>query len=104
MESESLLDRLMEGSIGSCSCLTKTPELQYHNPTCHFRLHQESGREIRQLRAALEEAIDWLKDTDTEGTRVRLVRWRKVLAGVETPSRSVQRRIAVQRGGGGSKP
>lgn len=32
------------------------------------------------LKAALEEAVDWLKDTTTEGTRVRLNRWRAALA------------------------
>jgi hypothetical protein len=39
---ENLKDRLLRGTIGSCSCRTKTPELQFHDDLCHSRLHRES--------------------------------------------------------------
>jgi hypothetical protein len=54
LTSNLLLDRLLEASVGGCSCLTKTPELQYHSPTCHFRLHEESSREIKRLTRELD--------------------------------------------------
>lgn len=44
-----LIDRLLEAGVGGCSCDTKTHELQYHNPTCHFRLHEEARAEIERL-------------------------------------------------------
>ena len=46
---EELIQRLWEASVGGCECLTKTPEIQYHAPTCKFRLFQES---ISALEAA----------------------------------------------------
>lgn len=42
-------------------------------------------KQNERLRTALEEAIDWLKDTDTEGTRTRLARWRNVLRPTAAP-------------------
>jgi len=47
--------------------------------TSGLRECSAAGYDVDRLRAALEEAIDWLKDTDTEGTRARLQRWRKIL-------------------------
>ncbi len=38
---EQLVDRLVLASIGGCSCLTKSPEWDQHDPMCHFRLFSE---------------------------------------------------------------
>jgi hypothetical protein len=34
------LTRIM---VGGCTCMTKTPELRYHNERCHFRLASEAS-------------------------------------------------------------
>ena len=44
-----LIDRLLEAGVGGCSCDTKPPELRYHSPICHFRLHEEARAEIERL-------------------------------------------------------
>lgn len=38
---ESLVDRLIQASIGGCSCGTITPLYTWHDPLCHFRLFSE---------------------------------------------------------------
>ena len=45
-----LLDRLFEAQVAGCSCMTKTPDIQYHSATCHYRLHEEALQEIERLR------------------------------------------------------
>jgi hypothetical protein len=32
---------MLYGNLASCSCLTKTPELKYHDPKCNFRVWME---------------------------------------------------------------
>lgn len=46
-----LTDRLLSACVAGCSCLTKTPDIQYHEPLCHYRLHMES---LQALRSAHE--------------------------------------------------
>lgn len=41
-EKRSLVDRLFEAQVASCSCQTKTPEIRYHDPMCHYRLFAEA--------------------------------------------------------------
>lgn len=43
---EPLKMRLLKATIGSCSCDTKTHELAYHDPMCHFRLFSEAFNRI----------------------------------------------------------
>jgi hypothetical protein len=45
--------RLHKAKVGACSCLTKTPEVGYHNPTCSYRLFHEALVEIDSLRSKL---------------------------------------------------
>lgn len=42
----SLLDRLLDAQVTSCSCLTKSPEVQYHDPMCRYRLFDEAHRTL----------------------------------------------------------
>jgi hypothetical protein len=34
--------RLLYGGIHNCSCLTKTPDIKYHDPKCNYRVWMES--------------------------------------------------------------
>ena len=36
-------------SIGSCDCLTKTPDIEYHDKFCRYRLITEAIRYIEKL-------------------------------------------------------
>lgn len=38
----SLRDRLFYAQNSACSCLTKTPEIEYHDPMCRYRLFAEA--------------------------------------------------------------
>lgn len=33
--------KMLYGNLAFCSCLTKTPELKYHDPKCNFRVWME---------------------------------------------------------------
>lgn len=41
---------LMLAEIGSCTCMTKTPEPQYHDPKCLYRLWHNASMEVNSLR------------------------------------------------------
>lgn len=36
-------------SIASCSCLTKTPDIEFHSDTCRYKILQEIKKQILQL-------------------------------------------------------
>lgn len=38
---ESLHNRLIAATVGSCTCLTKSPDVRVHDPQCHYRLFSE---------------------------------------------------------------
>lgn len=38
-----VFDKLQQLQVGGCTCLTKTPELQFHAPGCRYRLAREIG-------------------------------------------------------------
>lgn len=44
-----LTERLFRAQVGGCTCLTKTPELRYHDAQCHYRLFSEASDEIGRL-------------------------------------------------------
>jgi hypothetical protein len=44
-----LLSRLSSASVAGCTCMTKTPVLRYHNPTCTYRVVTEAHDEIVKL-------------------------------------------------------
>src|SRR5690606_41454100 len=39
----SLLARLVSGTVSSCTCLTKTPDVLQHDPECKYRLLTEAA-------------------------------------------------------------
>jgi hypothetical protein len=54
------LKRLQNAQYGSCSCLTKTPELKYHDESCKFRLCAEAEAEIHHLQK-FKDRYNWLR-------------------------------------------
>lgn len=51
-----LMKRLLFGQVGGCNCDVKTPDINYHDPQCHYRLFIEAREEIRRLEEALRSA------------------------------------------------
>jgi len=43
-----LADRLARKQVGGCTCMTKTPDLEYHDPLCTYRLCAEAEFALRQ--------------------------------------------------------
>jgi hypothetical protein len=44
----------LQASIASCTCLTKTPDITFHNPGCRYVLLQYIIAQCEDARAALE--------------------------------------------------
>ncbi len=40
-------ERLFLASIGGCTCAVKSPELQYHDNLCHYRIFEDASEIIR---------------------------------------------------------
>ena len=53
--SDALIEFLHDACIAGCSCLTKSPEIVFHESTCHYRLHVQSIDRITALTARLAE-------------------------------------------------
>ena len=51
-EVEALIERLILGSVGSCTSNVKSPDIEWHNPMCRYRLLVEAATEFERLRAA----------------------------------------------------
>lgn len=49
--SDDILTRLLLAQCGACTCLTKTPDEQYHATNCTYRVLREAGNEILTVRA-----------------------------------------------------
>jgi hypothetical protein len=47
---QDIVFKLLLATSSSCSCLTKTPELKYHNDICTYRVIMEAIDEINELR------------------------------------------------------
>ena len=75
--------RLLSASIGSCTCLTKTPEVKYHSTMCTYRLHKESLAEIESL------------TTERDKYRDMAVRLAKDLYWAEMRERQIRNRIPL---------
>jgi hypothetical protein len=45
----------LQASIASCTCLTKTPDITFHNPGCRYVLLQYIIAQCEDARAALKE-------------------------------------------------
>ncbi len=39
---------ILFGNLAKCSCMTKTPNINYHNPTCAYRKSVEEYNEASQ--------------------------------------------------------
>lgn len=44
-----IIRKIDQASIASCSCLTKTPEIEFHSETCRYRILQEIKLDIEKL-------------------------------------------------------
>ena len=44
-----LLHRLDMATLASCTCLTKTDQVEFHNPMCRYRLLREAAMVIRRF-------------------------------------------------------
>jgi hypothetical protein len=49
--SNPLVDRLWQASVAGCSCVTKTPEIKFHDELCHYRLHMECVQALQERAA-----------------------------------------------------
>jgi hypothetical protein len=45
---DDLLKRLTIAQTMSCTCMTKSPVIDYHSPACTYRLLEEASRVIRK--------------------------------------------------------
>jgi len=45
--------RLTLACAGSCTCGTKTPEINFHDEQCHYRLFAEAAADLYQAARAL---------------------------------------------------
>lgn len=50
-----IADRLLFATIASCTCLTKTPDHEWHQENCKYRIVIEAREEILKLRDQLKE-------------------------------------------------
>lgn len=41
-ENQRLRDAMLKATVGSCSCLTKTPDYKYHRDYCGYRILMEA--------------------------------------------------------------
>jgi hypothetical protein len=49
--------RLAKATVASCECMTKTPEVKFHNEDCRYRIIMEAMGELDKLRAERDAAI-----------------------------------------------
>ncbi len=60
MNSGDLIERIERATVASCSCLTKTPDWQYHEINCRYRLLQEAADQLRDHEAGFD--LRWKAD------------------------------------------
>ena len=51
MEAEKLSNRILFAMAASCNCTTKTPETEYHDPSCRYRVLSEAAARLAELEA-----------------------------------------------------
>lgn len=44
-----LVQRLDLSTVASCTCLTKTPEVRFHDPMCRYRILREASAVLRRF-------------------------------------------------------
>jgi hypothetical protein len=57
--------KLLNLSIGSCSCMTKTPVIYYHDENCRYRILQEISQEVDHILELNKNLTNQLKERDT---------------------------------------
>jgi hypothetical protein len=75
-------DSFDDSIVASCSCLTKTPDIQYHKPGCKYRIIVERNQALQALaetRAKLEETLldTFVPNLDGEPTSETWRAWAK---------------------------
>lgn len=71
----SLADRLFDAQVASCSCLTKTPAHEYHDPMCRSRLFYEAWLALSnapETKAPLTGLNSWSLSPYTGGCQLSL--------------------------------
>lgn len=58
--------KLLQHTIASCTCFTKTNDIKYHNEDCRYRVISEAIEEITQLRGCLFSVIQMDRNSDDE--------------------------------------
>ena len=53
--------KLTLAAMSSCSCLTKTPIMQYHTEDCTYRLIMEARDQVSSVLEILENKNIWLQ-------------------------------------------
>ena len=64
-----LIERLHKQAGGGCTCMTKTPELKFHDVDCTYRVTTEAASEIERLTAeskAKDVAYETMQEYVTE--------------------------------------
>ncbi len=64
-----MLEKLNSAMVASCTCATKTPEVEWHHESCHYRLFFEAGAVIFRLRKKNNELADdneWINKGNQE--------------------------------------
>ncbi|MBK3780308.1 hypothetical protein G3A43_08560 [Paraburkholderia aspalathi] len=51
--------------IAGCTCLTKTPEIEYHKPDCRYRVFAEVERYLEsQTRSTAQDILSWARENE----------------------------------------
>lgn len=64
--STDLTTRIDAACIASCSCMTKTPDIEYHDKHCRYRVLEEARRRLAELETELANIKAPWKDIDRE--------------------------------------
>ncbi len=44
-----VFEKLNRATVASCTCLTKTPEVEYHDENCRYRLLREIYTDVERI-------------------------------------------------------
>lgn len=68
-QQETLIERVRFGMISGCTCSTKTPDIQHHDPYCTYRILREVEVKLVELDRLKEKAVrdSWRENPDRMG-------------------------------------
>lgn len=69
-----IVTSLCYATSGSCTCLTKTPVVSFHKPTCTYRIVSEAIEFINSQEKRLQLAAELVKMIDDESSHDKLLR------------------------------